>query len=133
MIVGNFGDVIFETSDKKVLTYKNFRRDITSRFAVHEVIGKKPTSEFLAPNLDNVSFEVQVKTSLGYNPNDVIDQFIIYCRNGDIFPLVIGPKTIGVDKWSLSSVGVPVNTFGKNGEIVSASLELSFQEYVEGV
>jgi len=133
MILGGYGKIAFETSADKVLTFRNFRRDCSNNVTVHEVIGQKGKSEFISPGLDIVSFEVVLHASLGYAPNDVIDQFIIHNRNGDAFPLVIGPKTIGVDKWMLRTVGIPVNTFGKFGEIISSIVELSFEEYVEGL
>lgn len=131
MIVGGFGKIAFETSTEKVLTFQNFRRDCTNNVTVHEVVGQKGKSEFISPGLDTVSFEVMLHASLGYAPNDVIDQLIIHNRNGDAFPLVIGSKTIGVDKWILRNVGIPVSKFGKFGEIISSLVELSFEEYVE--
>jgi hypothetical protein len=46
-MLGFFGDVIFETSDKRILNFSGFRRDTESRFALHEVIGKKPKTEYI--------------------------------------------------------------------------------------
>lgn len=133
MIVGNYGDAVFETSDDRILTYRNFRRDITPRFAISDVIQKKPKTEYLGPGLDVVSFEVILNAAFGYNPNKIMDMFMIYARDGHAFPLVIGPKTIGVDKWHLSAVGIPVYIFGGSGEVISAACELTFQEYEEKI
>ena len=130
-MIGSFGDVIFETSDKKILTYKNFRRDGASRYSDHEVIGKKPSSEWLGPGNDTVSFEVSLNSKLGVDPDALIALFIKYNRDGYAFPLVIGPKTLGVDKWRMNSLGEVITQQGTSGEILSATLEISLAEYVE--
>lgn len=131
MIVGGFGDTIFETSDKRILTYKNFRRDIMVRYGISEVIGQKPKTEYLGPGLDTVAFEVKLNITMGYDPYDIMAQFIEYARDGLAFPLVIGTRAIGTDKWKITGLGMPVSEFGPSGQILSASLELTFEEYVE--
>lgn len=130
-MIGSYGDVIFEASDKRILTYKNFRRDSASRFSDHEVIGQKPTSEYIGPGNDSVSFEVTLNSKLGVDPDELIALFIKYNREGHAYPLVIGPKTLGVDKWRMSSLGESVTTQGPKGEVVSATLEITLIEYVE--
>lgn len=131
MIVGGFGDVIFETSDKRILTYKNFRRDIIVRYGISEVIGQKPKSEFLGPGLDTVTFEVSLNISLGHDPYTIMTQFIEYTREGHAYPLVIGSRAIGVDRWKITGLGEPVYSFGPEGQILSGALELTMEEYVE--
>lgn len=131
MIIGGFGNVAFETSDKRILTFSNFRRDIASRYSRSEVIGQKPRTSYVGPGLDTVTFEVQLNVSNGYNPMDYIVEFIKYARDGEAHPLVIGPNTIGVDKWLITAMGTPYKTFGPGGVVISASIELTFEEYVE--
>lgn len=130
-MIGSFGDVIFETSDKRILTYTGFRRDGSSRFADHEVIGRKPISEWIGPGNDNISFEIKLIRSLGVNPEKMIALFTKYNREGLVFPLVVGPRTVGVDKWRMGNLGESENFYGPSGEILSATLEITLVEYEE--
>ena len=132
MIVGSFGEVVFETSDKRVLTPSDFRRDVSVRLADHDLLGVKPATEYIGPGLDSINFTLVLMRVLGYEPDEMIDLFINYCRNGQAYPLVIGEKGYGVDKWIITNLGIPINQIS-NGVVVSAKLEISLKEYVESI
>ena len=130
-MIGGFGELIFETNDQRILTYSGFRRDSASRFTDHEVMGMKPVSEHNGPGLDTVSFQIKLLRSFGVDPDKVLNLLYEYNREGHVYPLVIGPKTIGVDKWRITSMGEAVNAFGKGARKDYVTVELSFTEYVE--
>ena len=49
-MIGTLGrKIIFEVSDDKAMTFHDMTRDISSRWAEHEVLGCKPKPEFLGP------------------------------------------------------------------------------------
>ena len=56
-MIGYFGDVIFETSDSRILNFSEFKLESASRFATHDVIGKKPKTEFIGPGLNTVTLQ----------------------------------------------------------------------------
>lgn len=130
-MIGSFGDIIFETTDKRILTFGEFRRSAASRYSDHEVIGQKPISEYNGPGLDSVTFVVKVKRSLGVDPDKILNLLMKYNREGHAYPLVIGPKTIGVDKWKIVTLDMGTERFGRNASYDSVSVELSLNEYVE--
>lgn len=47
MFIGTFGNVVFETSNDLVRTFKDMTRDTNVRLASHDIIGKKPVIEWI--------------------------------------------------------------------------------------
>ena len=46
-MIGTLGrKIIFEVSDDRAMTFRDMTRDISSRWAEHEVLGRKPKPEF---------------------------------------------------------------------------------------
>jgi len=129
--LGSFGDVIFETSDDRILTFSNFLRTAAARYADHEVIGVKPVTENIGPGLDNITFTIELRRSLGVDPDEVLNKLMKYNREGHAYPLVIGSKILGVDKWRIGNLGMATNVFGRHASYDSVSVELSIIEYVE--
>lgn len=68
--IGKLGSLVtFKTSDKKILTYKDYNRQISARWAKHERIGKRPKMEFLGKEQGEVTFTVELDASLGVKPH----------------------------------------------------------------
>ena len=130
-MLGFYGDIVFETSDSRILNFINFTRSASSRWANHEVIQKKPASEFLGPNLDNISFTIHLSGRHGVKPREEMDKWLIKCRAGTVDTLVIGNKGIGVDKWKVVSVSQMWNVILNKGEVYSANVDIELEEYVE--
>lgn len=131
-MIGLFGDIVFETSDKRILTFTDFKRDTASRWAKHDVIGQKPTTEFIGPDLDEITFTVKLVASLGVNPRKEAEKWLKYAREGSAETLVIGNKAMGVYKWTVQSASQMWNVVLNKGEVYSANVDISLQEYVKG-
>lgn len=130
-MLGFFGDIIFETSDQRILTFSNFQRSATAEYAKHRAIGKKPASEFIGPDLDTISFTVNLNGNFGVKPKEEMDRWLEKCRNGNAEVLVIGDTPLGMDKWVVKSVSQIWNVVFKNGELFSGNIEVELEEYLE--
>lgn len=53
--------IMFEVSDEKILTLRNFVRSNSVRFAKNDVLLRKPVSQYIGPDLDKISFEMPLK------------------------------------------------------------------------
>ena len=102
-MIGYFADLIFETSDKKIITFNEMTREATAVYEDHACIGQKPQSEFLHPDLDTVSMNIILHTKLNIDPKTEADKWLDYCRRGVVGTLCVGVP-IGVDKWTIRSV-----------------------------
>jgi phage protein U len=130
-MIGYYADIVFETSDSRILTISDFQRSTASRWAKHDVIGKKPTSEFVGPDLDTISFTVQLNGNFGVKPREEMERWLRKARDGTAATLVIGNRALGVDKWVVKSVSQIWGVIMNKGEVFSGKVDVELEEYVE--
>ena len=53
-MIGYFGSVTFQTSDKRICTFRNLKRAASSSFSDHKRYRKKSEREFEGPESDRV-------------------------------------------------------------------------------
>lgn len=127
-MIGYFGVVIFEVSDKKVLSFHDFKLTASGSWSEHKRSGKKSEYEFLGPSARTVSFTIELDATYGVNPRDMLHMLAGYAENGLVSPLVIGNSKIG-DRWRLTKVSSAWNQILNNGELVKASASITLEEY----
>ncbi|OPJ63679.1 phage tail protein [Clostridium chromiireducens] len=132
-MIGYFGDVVFETSDKRILTFTDFKYQSAGRWEKHNVIGKKPKSEFIGPDLDSVTFSITLNGSFGIKPREEMEKWISKVNNGVVDVLVLGNKVLGQDKWKVSQVSEAWDTFFNRGELYSGKIDVTLEEYITEV
>lgn len=128
MAVGYFGDVVFQTSDKRILSFRDFKLNASSSWGEHKRNGMKPEWEFLGPNSEKVSFVVVLDANYGVSPRTVIERLTEYVESGTISVLVIGGKKIGT-KWRATSLSSDWGHIMSGGELAKASATLTLEEY----
>jgi phage protein U len=128
-MIGYYGDIIFETSDTKILSITGLTIDTAARYATHEIINSKPVTEYLGPGLGAVSFAVDLNGNNGIKPREQLEKWRELAENGIADILVIGTKQIGKYYWIVKSVSEAWNTIFNNGELFSASLYVVLEEY----
>jgi len=127
--IGNWGGRIkFQTSDKKILTFNNFKRKITAKTSKHEMINGRPKLEFHGADLQTFTFTVEVNALLGVKPKTVEKKLLGAIRTGTVAPLVIGGRLI-CSRAMLTSMSAAYNEVLKKGEVLSMSLDLTMTEY----
>lgn len=67
-VLGTLGSLPFVCAYGYVLTFSDLSREHSTRWAEHEVIGKKPVLEYVGENLATVSLKIRFDTSLGVPP-----------------------------------------------------------------
>jgi phage protein U len=122
--------IIFEVSDSKVLTIDGFKRDNSVRFAKHDVLLKKPVSQYIGPDLDKISFKIMLNAKFGVDPKAEMDKLIYLHRDGEIVSILLGTATFGVYRWRIVSLGMPFEIIDNKGVCISCTLDISFEEYV---
>jgi phage protein U len=129
-MIGYFGDVIFETSDSRILNFSDFTLDCEGRYEVHEVIGKKPKTEFVGPGLNTISFTLNLNGNHGVKPRDEMTRWIVLVNSGQAFSLVLGGRVLGADKWVVKSISEAWDTFFNIGELFSGKIDVTLEEYI---
>ena len=73
--IGNLGKLItFEVSSKKVLTFNGMQRNVSGRWAQHDIIGSKPVSEFLGPGQQKVTLPIFITVMHGVKPRKTLEK-----------------------------------------------------------
>ncbi len=129
-MVGLFGDIRFRVSDSRVLTFRNFKKEISADWNSMERIGQKPLLEFGGPKLQTISFEITLDASLGVTPKIMLGRLERMAEGGEAYDLVIGKKRIGSYPWVITKCSQAWNVILRKGEIYRATVTLSLQEYV---
>ncbi len=129
-IIGNFGKTItFEVNSNKIVTPKDIKRSVSARWQAHNILGKKPKSEFLGPDIDETSLTVVLSAEHGIRPRATLDRMESAVASGTVDYLVIGGKIVGKNKVYLESMSEEWNCVWNQGELVKATVELVFKEY----
>ncbi|WP_248630929.1 phage tail protein [Paenibacillus riograndensis] len=129
--IGSLGPVIFVVAEGAIRTIDEFKRSSSSRWAQHDIIGKKPKKEFIGPGSDSVSFSVRFSAALGLNPRKELDKLTELDRAGKALPLIIGRKYVGVGLWVITGLSQDWNTLDSIGNVLDAQVTISLEEYVK--
>lgn len=117
-------------SRSQVLTFKNFKREVSATWNSIDRIGMKPLTEFGGADLQKISFDVTLDASLGVRPIKLIKTIDRMIEAGEVNELVIGKKRVGKNKWAITKVTQSWDVILRGGELYKATMNLSLQEYV---
>ena len=130
MKVGNLGKLItFIVDDSTVRTFQNFERTVSGRWAVHNVIKKKPIPEFIGPDLSKQSMVIILDAAYGVNPRKVIEEIEKTVNKGIPRKFVIGGKQTGKNKVRIVEASEAWDKIIMNGKLVFAKVTLQIEEY----
>lgn len=121
--------MVFEASADLVRTFSDLQQKSTARYAEHEVIGKKPVLEFLGPGLEEISFKVQLLSSLGVDPDKEIKALQEMRDAGEVGQLIFGETKIG--KFVITDLSASEGPRDKQGAPTWIEAEINIKEYVE--
>lgn len=126
-MIGILGNVVFVASSFKVLTFTGMTKEVSVRTHEHEVIGMKPKTEFIGPDLKPVSFDMRLDSSLGVSPQREIDNLEFMCENGIICVLILGNRVHG--EFLITNISESFDHFYRDGALLKASISVKLKEY----
>lgn len=128
--VGNWGKSIrFSVNSEKQITFRGFKRTVAGRWAKHSILNQKPKMEFQGPESSGVTMEVVVSAMHGVKPRNTIQTLERACERGTVDYLYVGGKKVGAHKMYLESISETWDEVWNQGELVRATLSLTFSEY----
>jgi len=129
-MIGSFGNLVFETSSKKLLTFDNFKRKGFAVFAEHAVLDKKPRLEHTGSGLDEISFTVRLDAALGLNPAEELNKIREVLAKGDEQKLIFNGKVLG--DFALTDLDEDWTVVDNKGRLIVAVIALTIKEFVSG-
>ncbi len=129
--IGHIGkNVVFETSDAKILNFTKMQRNVKGRWTVHNRIGEKPKKQFLGPDADTVTFTICLNAEHGVRPRATVETIEELIRTGEPQTVVIGKKRIGTGKFVITEISENWKTILNMGEVASITCDLTLEEYL---
>lgn len=123
--IGNWGSAIkFQTSDKRILTFKNMKYNFSARISKHNMINSWPIVEFVGPDLQTTTFTVELNALLGVRPKVIEDKLWYSLAEGVVAPLVVGGRNI-CSRAMLTNMSTAYDVVLKKGEIMSMTIDLT--------
>ncbi|GKS13304.1 phage tail protein [Paenibacillus chitinolyticus] len=129
-MIGTLGDIVFIATADTIRTFDDFKRSSSSRWAKHEILGKKARTQWIGPGLDTISFTMRFDLRYGINPRKELDKLVETERSGKAMSLTIGGKGLGVAFWVITSLEQSWDKVDNRGNILLASASVSLEEYV---
>lgn len=130
MIIGAFGEIVFEVSALKVLTFDNYKRKTSAKYASHEIIGRPAVLEFTGRELEEVTLTIKALSSLGVTSEEVALSFREICQRGEPNYLIIGNTVYTGNELVITDVSETVNHWTGGGNVISNTLDVTFKEYI---
>lgn len=129
--IGHIGKtVVFQTSDRKILTFSKMQRSVKGRWASHPRIGKKPRKQFLGPDADQLTFTITLNAAHGVKPRKTVGNIEKLIRTGKPQTVVIGKKKVGSNKYVITEMSESWETILNRGEVVKITCDLTLEEYL---
>ena len=94
-VTGLFGLVPFVCSASVVSTFKDVNRELSTRWAQHDVIGQKPIFEWVGQDAVRVSFRMRFDSSLGTPPVAALLLLKKMLEQHKPYRLLFGPEYMG--------------------------------------
>lgn len=127
MVVGTLGNVVFETSRERALSFAEVQHDAGMRVQQHEVIGRRPVTEVTGPEGESISFALILSVELGVDPDVEYTRLYDMLQAGLAVPLIMGGKPIGGagTRWILQRLAKTDKVFRPNGRTVWREVALT--------
>lgn len=128
-MIGYFGGVIFETSDKRICTFNDMKKTISATYSEHKRYKQKAQREFEGPKNQSVTFKMKFVAGHGIKPRSMLQKIESYCEKGEICSFVIGGHKMGNGKWTIDTIEEDYKEVWNHGELVSVEVSITATEY----
>lgn len=127
--VGTFGPIVFEVSDKKVLTFTALKQSVLAQYSDHKLINQKPKKEYVGAGLRSIKFSITLDATLGVRPQKMLTDLEYITESGYADYLVIGDKSIGDNRFCITNISEAWDVVYSGGELAKATVEVTMEEY----
>ncbi len=126
MIVGCLGDIVFSVSSYTIKTLNNMKYSGSASYATHKRHMASSLTEFTGLEPEKITFDVELSSALGADPDSEIEEIRTAMETARTMPLVIGTKSYGRYRWTITAFSAQIQTNGPG----TATVSLTLQEYL---
>lgn len=121
--------IVFEVSDKRILTFDGFKRSNKITYAKNDVLMQKPVSEYVGQQLDSITFTITFNAQLGTDPRNEVNKLIYLQRDGAVITLVLWGKAFGTYRWVITDLDMDWGLINKFGYAQKITVTITLEEY----
>ena len=132
MYIGYMGEIVFVVSENYMITPTNYGRESSARWAEHNLLLRKPVSQFGGPGLEKLSFDIILDADHGISPEQQLKKLRKMRDMGAVFPLVIGGRPVTQNYWRLDVLKEGNCYWTPSGQLQQCIVSLQLTEYEEG-
>ncbi len=129
--IGYLGDVVFQVSDRTVLTLSNWKWSGAARYAVHSRHNADALTEFTGNDPDMISFDVLLHAGLGVDPMAQLQTLWQYKRAGTAVRLTVGTHFYGRYRWNITNLSISIQHTNHAGNLSVVVVTIQLQEYLQ--
>lgn len=126
-VLGVLGELPFICSFDKVRTFTDLSRSHATRWAQHDVIGKKPVLEYVGEDLATVSLSIRFDANLGMSPLKGLERLKRMRENKQYKTLIIGGEILG--RYVIESISEERKHHTGKGSCLVAEAQISLKEW----
>ena len=130
-MIGSFGEVVFEVSDKKVRTFRDFQIQRSAKYSEHAIHGRKGLLEFTGLSPASASMNIRLDAVLGINPEKEIEILRDLLNNHEAVPFILDGEPQGEGLWVLESIGENYEIIDNHGTAIAVEVSIKLKEYIE--
>ena len=130
-MIGSLGEVCFEVSGQSIKTFDDMRRNASARLATHELINRKPLTEFVGAGLETISLSIALSAFYGIDPIEEVKVLREMRDKGMAVPFILDGQPQGDGLWLLESLEEEWHYIDNYGcpRVINCSCTL--KEYIE--
>lgn len=129
MYIGYMGDIVFVVSPDYMITPMDYERESAGRWSEHDLLMRKPVSQFGGPGLEKLTFSIILDMVHGVDPQKQLEKLRKMRDSGAVFPLVIGGKPVSQCYWRLDSIKETGHYWSADGHLLQCTPALTLTEY----
>lgn len=130
MATGSYMGRVFTVSSWRILTPSNLKGNAGSDWALHETVGRKARSQYLAPKLKSYSFDLLLRAQDGVSPRSTLMYFQRMAEAGMADWFVIGGRPLSPYPFKLTGVSDEWDAVLNGGAMVECKISLTIEEYL---
>lgn len=130
MSLGGFAGKLFEVSSNKIYTFFDDTNDLSLNVEDQEVDGDKPSTYIKGKNLEDVSFNIDLKQSKNIDVETEVKEWREIYELMSPCMLFLGNNPVSENKFLLRQMNVSNKLYSSSGWLIKATLKLTFKEYV---
>ncbi len=130
-MIGSFGEVVFEVSDEKVRTFRDYQIQRSAKYSEHTIHGRKGLLEFTGLSPASASLSIKLDAGLGVNPKEELNNLREILNKHEAVPFILDGEPQGDGLWVLESLKENFEIIDNHGTFISINVSLNLKEYIE--